>query len=159
MSDSSAEQEQLTFSLGEPPVNHFPLQGSEVDWMTSVATSRLSFVELQKRNSPDGSFGKMSQVVSAQTGDGTLEVSSGRWLNAGTISRGEYWTLKIGESHKDAEECSLSDILEQMSEELQRYCLSPTACRGVLRRAEKRGKKLPPLLQAALHTRAQETSE
>ncbi len=34
-----------------------------------------------------------------------------------------------------------------------RYCLSEKACRGILNRAEKRGKVLPPLLEAALKAR------
>jgi hypothetical protein len=32
----------------------------------------------------------------------------------------------------------------------QRFFLSATACKGILRRAERRGKKLPELLKAAL---------
>ena len=45
--------------------------------------------------------------------------------------------------------CSLSSILEVQSIP-QRYYLSQTACAGILRRAEKRGKSLPPSLAAAL---------
>lgn len=37
---------------------------------------------------------------------------------------------------------------------LAKYCLSPTACSGILRRAEKRGKSLPPELQAALEAQS-----
>jgi hypothetical protein len=45
--------------------------------------------------------------------------------------------------------CSLSDILET-GDVPQRYYLTAKACRGILRRAEKRGKSLPPSLAAAL---------
>lgn len=45
--------------------------------------------------------------------------------------------------------CGLSDILET-GDVPQRYFLSAKACRGILRRAEKRGKALPPPLQCAL---------
>ncbi len=45
--------------------------------------------------------------------------------------------------------CSLSDILER-STVPPRYFLSSKACAGILRRAEKRGKALPPLLLQAL---------
>lgn len=31
-----------------------------------------------------------------------------------------------------------------------KYWLSPKACRGILRRADRRGKELPPALRAAL---------
>ena len=37
----------------------------------------------------------------------------------------------------------------------EKYCLSPKACRGILQRASKRGKELPPLLKAALERQAQ----
>ena len=42
----------------------------------------------------------------------------------------------------------LSDILEK--EPPEKYSLSSRACAGILRRAEKRGKTLPPMLEAAL---------
>jgi hypothetical protein len=32
----------------------------------------------------------------------------------------------------------------------EKYYLSPKACQGILRRAERRGKKLPELLEVAL---------
>jgi len=36
------------------------------------------------------------------------------------------------------------------SDALRRYCLSAKACRGILNRAERRGKKLPAMLEEAL---------
>ena len=42
----------------------------------------------------------------------------------------------------------LSQILEDSVPE--KYSLSPTACLGILKRAEKRGKELPPILKEAL---------
>jgi hypothetical protein len=54
--------------------------------------------------------------------------------------------------------CSLSDILET-GDLPQRFFLSPKACRGILRRAEKRGKALPPALQAALQSVAAKEAE
>jgi hypothetical protein len=50
--------------------------------------------------------------------------------------------------------CSLSDILETGAVP-QRFFLSARACAGILRRAERRGKELPPQLQAALTAVAQ----
>ena len=44
---------------------------------------------------------------------------------------------------------SLSAVLETGNLP-QRFFLSPKACAGILRRAEKRGKALPPALKAAL---------
>ena len=60
---------------------------------------------------------------------------------------GEYWTLNTGASPKDAVESSLSRILQETVP--RRYYLSKTACLGILRRAEERGKDLPPQLEAA----------
>jgi hypothetical protein len=57
--------------------------------------------------------------------------------------------LKTSESHKGAEECLLSDVLET-GDLPQKYYLSPRACQGILKRAEKRGKKLPDVLYLAL---------
>lgn len=46
----------------------------------------------------------------------------------------------------------LSQILENNPDE--KYYLSPRACQGILRRAEKRGKDLPPQLKEALEAQA-----
>jgi hypothetical protein len=64
-------------------------------------------------------------------------------------SRGESSTPNISEWPNDAAVCSLSQVLEQTSIP-QRFFLSSTACAGILRRAEKRGKQLPQQLQDAL---------
>jgi len=53
--------------------------------------------------------------------------------------------------------CSLSDTLET-GDVPQRFYLSATACRGILRRAEKRGKVLPKALQQALLVSSQMTN-
>jgi hypothetical protein len=70
----------------------------------------------------------------------------------------EFWTLNTSEWPSDAAVCSLSDTLET-GDVPQRFYLSAKACQGILRRAEKRGKKLPPLLHQALLSVAQEISE
>lgn len=61
---------------------------------------------------------------------------------------GECWTLNTGESPSAAVASSLSQILEAAPH--PRYYLSRTACLGILRRAEARGKELPPQLREAL---------
>lgn len=61
---------------------------------------------------------------------------------------GESWMPNIAESPKDEEESFLSQILEANVPE--KYYLSATACQGILRRAETRGKELPPILKTAL---------
>lgn len=69
-------------------------------------------------------------------------------------SPGECLTLAISESPSAAVACSLSAILET-GDVPQRYCLSPKACQGLLRRAEARGKALPPALERALRRTVQ----
>ena len=61
---------------------------------------------------------------------------------------GSFGTLNTSECPKDVVECSLWQILQATAP--SRYSLSQTACLGILRRAECRGKSLPPLLEAAL---------
>ena len=65
---------------------------------------------------------------------------------------GGYWTLNTGPSPKDAKGSSLSRILE--ADPHPKYYLSKTACLGIIRRAKKRGKELPPLLRRALEIQA-----
>lgn len=61
---------------------------------------------------------------------------------------GECSTRVFGEYPNVAEESGLSQILEENVP--QKYFLSARACAGVLRRAERRGKKLPEILETAL---------
>ncbi len=65
---------------------------------------------------------------------------------------GAYWTLNTGISPNDAREFFLSQILEAAPH--PKYYLSRTACLGILRRAKKRGKELPPILRQALEKQA-----
>ena len=81
--------------------------------------------------------------------------SSGRWQNSGMGSPTEFWTLSISEYPSGAGVCSLSGILETGAVPL-RFFLSAKACRGILRRAENRGKKLPTTLRHALEAVARE---
>ena len=67
-----------------------------------------------------------------------------------TLSTSEHAAF-LGPSHNDAAVCSLSDILET-GDVPQRFYLTATACQGILRRAEKRGKVLPVALREALQS-------
>lgn len=69
------------------------------------------------------------------------------WVT-GIPSLGECSTLVFGESPSVAEESGLWQILQARAP--LKYYLSATACRGVLRRAERRGKELPTILKTAL---------
>ena len=71
------------------------------------------------------------------------------------ISHGEHLTLSFGESPSVAVVSFLSQILQPKSDVPQKCYLSSRACQGILRRAERRGKKLPPSLETALKRQAQ----
>jgi len=60
------------------------------------------------------------------------------------------WAASDELCHSEGVVCSLSDILEPPISIPQRFYLTAKACAGILRRAEKRGKELPQLLQRAL---------
>ena len=129
-----------------------------------------------------GSAGKMCPAFSVQTGgaisqdyypclpDATLECPNMGLVQPDLFAmldetasewHGECWTLNLPEFPDVSRSpflnedvvCSLSDILE-IGDVPQRYYLSREACLGLLRRAEKRGKQLPPLLEAVLKHQA-----
>ena len=87
------------------------------------------------------------QFLDLRTGgaDGARQEQSpemdGLWL-------GDSSTLNIGECPREENVSLLSQILEVNAPE--KYYLSAKACRGILIRASRRGKKLPVLLQTAL---------
>lgn len=168
---------QSTFSWEEPPANPSVSQDSEKDWLTRVATWHSDFFSLLASAGPVGCCGKTSLVSlplgpaqsrrvtwewDAELGTAVKRVISDAswkpWGNSGMGSPTECWTLNTSEFHNDAAACSLSDILET-GDVPQRYFLSGRACRGILRRAEKRGKELPTQLRRALEQVAGDLSE
>src|SRR3982750_3411480 len=75
--------------------------------------------------------------------------SSGRWADSGMGSPTGCWTLSTSASPSGGSGSSLLDVLET-GPHLLRYCLSPKACAGILRRASRRGRELPASLRSAL---------
>ncbi len=142
------------FSLEEPPANPSALQDSERDWQTRVATSCLPILPLLQSISPAGWFGRTSPASYPVVEDEILPPYFEGWMNSGMGGRTECLTLNTSEWPSDAAVCSLSDTLET-GDVPQRFFLSATACKGIQRRAEKRGKSLPQQLQAALTAVAQ----
>ena len=69
---------------------------------------------------------------------------------------GEHLMLNTTEFPNEDVESFLSQILQMNV--LEKYYLSPKACLGILRRAEKRGKELPEILRIALENQAKESS-
>ena len=92
---------------------------------------------------------KMSEDCSPQMMVSHLQDASESYLTAGLVRQdGGYSTANISVWPKDGSACSLSRILEENPS--MKYSLSPKACLGILRRAKKRDKELPEMLQRAL---------
>ena len=90
-------------------------------------------------------------VFTMPNGGECLNAESGLlWLGTSTDSplAKFYLTLNIGEKPRVPNPTHLSEILEPNAD--PKYNLSAKACRGILTRAERRGKQLPPILKTAL---------
>lgn len=85
------------------------------------------------------------QFLDLRTGYGNL---LGAYWETATVLPGGCSTHNTSESLRDADVSSLSEVLEMSTPE--KYSLSAKACRGILRRAENRGKVLPDMLREAL---------
>ena len=155
--------EQLTFWSEELPAKPSAWQDSEKDSPIPGETLPSPSLQWLITLSPNGLSGKTSPVFCQAMEDGTLVPSSGRWGNSGMGGPTESLTLSTQErvtcigSDKDGIRChnvaggsSLSHTLQAIQDVHPKYYLSPKACAGILRRAEKRGKALPPVLEKAL---------
>ena len=118
------------------------------------ADSSLRQRELLGRYALRGSSLRTSRGCFHRTRVKTSLSSSKRLPNSGTAWPGECWIASISEWPNDAVVFSLSDILET-GDVPQKFYLSPKACRGILRRAEKRGRELPSALRSSLEQTAQ----
>jgi hypothetical protein len=161
MSQKSAQKQSsrsISSSLARP-ANLSRSRVSGKAWMTRVATWRFSPLSLLVELDPgllvpDGLSLRTSPVCCRREAGAISPPSSGRWKNSGMGSPTEFWTLNSSEFPSAAAVSSLSDVLETGALP-QRYFLSATACAGILRRAQKRGKELPSLLKLALLQAAQ----
>jgi hypothetical protein len=150
--------EQLTFLLGALPAKISASPDCEREWMATVATSPLNSLGLLIGSALAGSFGRTSPASGQLTEGGHLVPCSEGWRNSGMGSPTEFLTLNSSEYHNAAAVCLLSDILET-GDVPARFYLSAKASRGIIRRAEKRGRALPPSLQAELECLAQTTTK
>ena len=146
------------FSSEVPRANRSRSRDFARDLLTNAGTSHSPILPLLTDISPSGWFGRTSPASCQAEADGILVPFSGRWSNSGMGSPTECLTLSISEWPSDAAVCSLSDVLE-VGTVPPRYFLSAKACQGILRRAEKRWKALPPTLLAALRQVAEASSE
>ena len=146
-----SQLEMWTSSVAGLPVRHFPSQVSGKGLQIQEGTLHWSFLDWLTAYAQSTSFGKTCPEFCPATEGKISPPSSGRWQNSGMGSLGGVLTLNSSVSHSGEKECtsSLSKVLET-GELPQRFYLSQKACAGILRRAGKRGKALPPMLEAAL---------
>ena len=142
-------QEKSISLLGAAPVSLFPLPDSEKDLKTRAGILCSRFLDSLKVENQDGSSGKTCQAFYPLGEDEILPPSFKGWKSAGMCLDGGFLTLNFSVSPKDAKGCGLSHILETGNLS-RKFFLSVKACEGILRRAEKRGKALPPMLHTAL---------
>lgn len=165
--------DELTLFAGDSPARTSPWLENALALLESEAGCSGSSCGLSITSLQPGFSSKTSLAYCPPMRDATSLVSSG--ISPGTspkfrrmageaeesqqdrltLSRGACLTLSISAWPSDGSVCSLSDILETCAVP-QKYYLSPKACRGILRRAAKRGKTLPEHLKAALEAASQE---
>ena len=110
----------------------------------SAATEAKISEPSSKRSAP--SARKTLMVLDLRPGMGGNLL--GAYWEMDTVLPGKSMTLNTGECPSAVRESTLSQILNLNAPE--KYSLSPTACAGIIRRAEKRGKELPFMLKEAL---------
>ena len=128
--------------MSRSQVSELALRESALDSFTTLRESLENF-------DPLGLSSKMFPDFSVRTTEETLRKSSGfSWSSAGMGWRGVCSTANFSVSPNVESVCSLSDVLEDRVP--PRFYLSPRACRGVLRRAKKRGRTWLYRLQVGL---------
>ena len=140
--------QQLTLFAEASPVKICPLPESGRAWLESEAGFGLSSIELLRNLGQSGLLSKTSLAFYPQTEGPTSLSSFAGWSNAGMASPGGFLTLSISEWPSAAAVCSLSQVL--VTDAPPKYFLSAKACLGILRRAEKRSKELPEVLERSL---------
>jgi hypothetical protein len=106
--------------------------------------------DLWRKRKQNTSSSKTYLVCYPVTKEKILESSSGRWPTSGILSAGGCLMLNTSEYPSEGVvSSSLGDVL-LTQQVLPKFYLSPTACEGILRRANRRGKELPEVLTNAL---------
>ena len=137
-----------TLSSAEARARAFPSPERERGSKASRASCSNLF-ELYVRSCRDALSGRTSRERSRARTGRLSDACSGRWMRSGTVWHGEFWTRNSSAWPSDASVSFLSECLEAPPVPA-RYYLSPTACAGIIRRARRRGRSLPPQLEEAL---------
>lgn len=128
---------------GKMSQEHCQAEKTKTERRSKAKTSDASLKKLQE--SPR----KMPLFLDLRKADGVIADAS--WEMGGRLLGG-YMTHSFGELPREENVSLLSQILQERPP--QKYSLSPKACIGILKRANRRGKKLPEILQKALEAQA-----
>lgn len=153
--DGQQEIAVLTSSAGASPAKTSLLPAAAQGSQESDPASFSNSPELPRLFDPVGYSSRTYQVFSLATAVGTSESCLERWPTSGMAWRGGFSTHVTSECRSDEDGCSssepsLTEILEPPQSVAEKYSLSARAAQGILRRAEKRGRKLPEMLFRAL---------
>ena len=121
--------------------------------LSQATEGKTSPQSLKKRS---GSSSRKPPLCLCLRRDGQSPDSSAMNWEPGALL-GEYTMHSFGESPREENASLLSQILENSPH--PKYYLSEKACLGILTRAERRGKELPPELKEALLTQSRSRSE
>jgi len=149
--------EQLSISwLGEPHANHSATPATEADSKTREAHSHSNTSESCETSSHDGSFGRTSEALSAQTEGGISMQSFQSLPSSGIVLGGEFLAAPSSVCLSQEIECSLLDVLEAPQNISDKYYLSRKSIQGHYRRILKAGKArtILPSIWAALCTQS-----
>lgn len=138
----------LTSSAAVSPARIYRSPDAGLDFVPPEAASSSSLPESWARYAQCGYSWKMFQGFYPRTGETISASSPTPFRGSGMAWRGEYLTVDTSESPSGGVASTLSEVLE--ASVARRFSLSQRAAAGILRRAERRGKALPPLLEAAL---------
>jgi len=130
---------------------HWP----DVPLYDDITTLHDSSSESHEQALRDGSSWRTYRGSCQAIADETSPDSSMKWSPAGMASDGacsmpvtSAWRKHVGESSLSPVEPTLSSILEPRAD--SRFELSARAAAGILRRAGRRGRSMPPALEMAL---------
>ena len=135
-------------------VRIYPWLANVLGWLEREAASFTKSRESRTKAKRSGSSSKTSLVFYQVNEEQTWEQSLERWSTSGMAWPGGFLTLSTLEyPSAGGESSSLRDVLETQPVPPKFY-LSAKACEGILRRAERRGKKLPEPLERALRNQS-----
>ena len=153
MPSKPLEQIEMDFLLQEDsPVKTSVSEASGVDYLKDRdQNSGSSSIEFCRKYNLSTHSLKTCRASSVVIKEKISQNCSMGWKQSGTLtSPGEYLTLNIGFHSEEKESLYLRDILQPSQDVAPKYYLSSRACAGILRRADKKGRKLPENLRRTL---------